>query len=173
MFALVDTAGRGVPEVLRSVQDAVSGAYADNWRRAMIAKIESIRLFSVYTEATFEDGPDCDEVVPGQWVYEIGPQIDQPTTFKLKARWVARGNKLAASDLPDDLFSPVSDAVARRTNLSMFAREDLAVRQGDFKTAFLNAKLETPVFMTASPGSKTFKPDGTPLIWRSWARYTA
>jgi len=129
------------------------------------SRAKSIRSFEIYDAIPVCDVPIGKQVLPGQWVITLTPQPGQANIVKFKARFVARGDRIWSSNDPEDVYSPVSDAITRKLFLAIVADENFDCRQGDFNTAFLNAPLDEPVWMKSPPAFEETDVSGRPLIW--------
>jgi hypothetical protein len=129
------------------------------------SRAESIRSFEIYDAIPVCDVPIGKQVLPGQWVITLTPQPGQANIVKFKVRFVARGDRIWSSNDPEDVYSPVSDAITRKLFLAIVADENFDCRQGDFNTAFLNAPLDEPVWMKSPPAFEETDVSGRPVVW--------
>ena len=95
------------------------------------------------------------KVIPSKWVLSI--KTDENDKFeRFKARLVAGGHRQTFGVDYDETYAPVSRTATQRVLLAVAAHNDWLVVQVDYKTAFLNGKLEGKykVHMEQPPGFK-------------------
>ncbi|PLW22360.1 hypothetical protein PCASD_15893 [Puccinia coronata f. sp. avenae] len=90
-------------------------------------------------------------IIKSKWVFKVKRQPDN-TIQKLKARLVAMGYSQVHGTDYDEVFSPTLRLETLRLILSLLAANDWKGRQVDFKTAFLNGHLDSPIYMEQPPG---------------------
>ena len=133
--------------VPNSYEEAISSPKAQIWRKAMDEQIKSLENNDTYS---IIDRPEGRSVIGSRWVFSIKPQIDDTEVFK--ARVVAKGY----SQIPDIDYQETFSPTARMNSVRMLAQlsveEDMEVHQMDFDSAYLNAELDTTIFMEAPPG---------------------
>ena len=106
--------------------------------------------------------PGC-KAVGGRWVYILKRAKDGKIK-RFKARWVAKGYTQINGVDYNETYAPVSQLNTFRIFLTITAREDLELRQGDFKTAFLTANLVETVYMEQPKGYESRGEGGKMLV---------
>jgi histone deacetylase 1/2 len=91
------------------------------------------------------------KIIKSKWVFKIESRPDQ-SIQKLKARLVAMGYSQVQGLDYDEVFSPTLRLETLRLIFSLLASRNWKGRQVDFKTAFLNGHLDTPIYMEQPPG---------------------
>ena len=115
-----------------SVQRALNGKYAKEWKDAMISEYSSL-----LENDTWELVPPCDDqnVVGSRWVLKVKRKEDG-SIDRFKARVVAQGYSQTKGEDYDEVFSPVARHTSLRTLLALANEYDLEVHQMDVRTAF-------------------------------------
>jgi hypothetical protein len=135
-------------DVPATLKQAMSTKYARHWAEATVE--EWLSLIGNDTWVLIEREPWM-KVIPCKWVFSI--KTDQngiPKRFK--ARLVAGGHKQTEGVDYNETYAPVSRLATLRTMLAVAARNGWKVHQLDIKTAFLNGKADTEVYMQQPPG---------------------
>jgi hypothetical protein len=95
--------------------------------------------------------PEKRKIIKSKWVFKIKRRPDR-SIQKLKARLVAMGYSQIQGIDYDEVFSPTLRLETLCLILGLLGSRNWKGRQVDFKTAFLNGHLDTPVFMEQPPG---------------------
>jgi hypothetical protein len=95
--------------------------------------------------------PEKRKIIKSKWVFKVKRRTDR-SIQKLKARLVAMGYSQVQGLDYDQVFSPTLRLETLRLIFSLLASRSWKGRQVDFKTAFLNGHLDTPVYMEQPPG---------------------
>ncbi|CAI7811924.1 unnamed protein product [Closterium sp. NIES-53] len=139
-----------------TVQEALSGPHAAEWRAAMEAECEAfIRNHSFDDEAP----PPGVNIVGGKWLFRVKQLPDEAPVFK--ARYVAEG--FTEQQYLDffKTFSPTSKPPTVRTLLDVAARDDFEIKSMDASSAFLQGHLKETVFMDRPEGFPKEFPSNT------------
>lgn len=91
------------------------------------------------------------KTIGSKWVFKT-KYDSNGSVIRRKARLVAQGFTQKHGIDYDEVFAPVARSESVRLLLSMAGVLDLEVYQYDFKTAFLNGKLEEEIYMRPPPG---------------------
>ena len=92
------------------------------------------------------DTPPGITPLPCKWVFKVKHKPDG-TIERYKARLVAGGHRQRDGIDYADVFAPVSRFATVRTLLALAAHNDWPLHSIDISNAFLNATLDTPVYM--------------------------
>jgi hypothetical protein len=88
-------------------------------------------------------------ILDSMWVY-VYKELEDGTLKKCKARLVVRGDQEPKT--AEDTYAPTLAARTFRILMALAAKYDLEVIQLDVVNAFMNAKLDRPVFMNIPAG---------------------
>ena len=126
-----------------SHRDAMTCTDADKWHAAEVKEIEGLERLGAF-EYVDADEPKRlkQKVISCKWVYKIKPE-------KYKARLVIRGFMQEESG---EAYAPTMRLVTFRLLLAIAALLSWTPLQQDVMNAFLNAVLETPVYMRCIEG---------------------
>lgn len=91
------------------------------------------------------------KIIRSKWVFKVKRRVDK-SILRLKARLVAMGYSQEKGIDFDKVFAPTTRIETLCLVCSLLATKKWAGYQIDFKTAFLNGKLDKPVYMTQPPG---------------------
>lgn len=91
------------------------------------------------------------KIIRSKWVFKVKRNSDG-TILKLKARLVAMGFTQQKGIDYNEVFAPTTRLETLRLVLTLLASKNWEGWQVDFKTAFLNSKLDTTIYMTQPPG---------------------
>ena len=95
--------------------------------------------------------PTNSNIIGHKWIGRYKPGYGEvPARFK--GRLTAVGSRQRYGVDFDETFAPVPRSETVRAALSLMATLDMDIVQIDIKTAFLNATLDTPVYMTQPEG---------------------
>jgi hypothetical protein len=140
-----------LPEPPKHFKDVMNHPFQEGFLAAMRKEIDSLT-----EKATFEavDRPKDrgQQVLPLLWVFAYKFDQDGYLT-KLKARICVRGDLETISS--DEKRAATLAARTARMIFALVAAFDLDLRQRDAVTAFLNSKLEKPVFTRMPDGFET------------------
>lgn len=131
----------------RTIQQALSEPYAEQWSKAMAEELESLEQNETWD---LEPIPRNKTAIGCKWVFKI-KKTPGNAPDKFKARLVAQGfSQKFGKDFEED-FAPVVKTTTVRTLLSIAGKENLHVKHWDVKTAFLNGKLKETINMKQPP----------------------
>ena len=125
-------------------QEAMAGPESAKWKEAMDSEIQSMYDNQVWD--LVENTPG-NKTVGCKWVFKKKTDMDGKV-HTYKARLVAKGYTQTHGIDYDETFSPVAMLKSIRILISISAYYDYEIWQMDVKTAFLNGKLTTDVYMT-------------------------
>jgi hypothetical protein len=144
-----------------SYRSALTSVHSAKWKSAMESEISSLMENSTWTLTTL---PKDAKVVGSKWIYKL--KLDEngkPQRFK--ARLVAQGFSQRYGIDYDETFSPVVSKEAIRILIGLKAN-GWTVHQLDVDTAYLNAALDTDVFLAQPHGYEQEGPNGETLVCR-------
>ena len=121
------------------------------WTEAWNAEYESMKSMDVFDFIPHAEVPRGATYVKSSIVFKVKPNKDGSIN-KYKIRWVAGGYSQKPNKDFFEVFSPTVRPESVRILLSLAAINDLEMRQFDVKTAFLHAKLDTPIYMKTPVG---------------------
>lgn len=124
------------------VGQALSSSNREDWYKAMQKELDAMHELNVWTLTSRRSLPPGTKIMTGTWV------LRQKSNGMLKARWCARG-----FDEPgvDAVYADVLQAVSMRLFFAYAAQNNYAVRHIDVTSAFLNAPLDTPIYLQQPP----------------------
>ena len=127
----------------KSVNDALKGPNAVEWKAAMDREYQSLMKNKTWT---LVPRPKDTNVVGNRWVYTIKRDAYGNIT-KFKGRLVAQGYSQTHGVDYDEVFSPVVRFATLRTLLALANANDWEIHQMDVTTAYLNGELDCDVYM--------------------------
>jgi len=139
-----------------SVEDALNGTEADQWRLAIDDELNSMTENEAWE---IVDRPENAKVISSKLILRKKYKADG-TIDKYKARLVARGFTQVEGVDYTETFAPVVKYQSLRTILALAAAQSWEVHQMDVKTAFLNGVLKEEVYMDLPTELKTPDQEG-------------
>lgn len=95
--------------------------------------------------------PNARKVIRCKWVFKVKHREDG-SVLKLKAPLIAMAfSQVQGLDF-SEVFAPTLQMESLRLVFALLGHKDWVGRQIDFKTAFLNGRLDEPVYMSQPPG---------------------
>jgi len=132
----------------KSITEALDGDDADGWWEATKAEMESWKSLKVFKRKNRRNLPQGTKVIDSRMVYKR--KIDGfNNRTRFKARLVARG--FQQTDV-QETFAPMAHPVTIRAIIALAVAKAWKLEQGDVKTAYLHAKLDTPVYLRPPDG---------------------
>jgi len=138
------------PATPKTVQEALAGPEAAQWKAAMAAELDALLSFGVWDPVPVAL-PAGKNAVDSKWLFRIKKGQDGAIE-RFKARLVARGFTQLEGEDYYDTFSSVAKWATVRTLLAMAASKGWAVEVCDVDNAFLNAKLNEEVYLVQPQG---------------------
>ena len=148
------------------------------WEKAVKRENQSLKDNEVYEKINKTEIPTGTNLVSGRWVFKVKP--DGNGNVKIyKGRIVARGFEAILGLDYDETYAPVASVTSIRLILCIATSLQLSIRAADFSTAFLNAKLEKPIYLNPPPGTDCGKDQvwklkralyglpNSPMLWNS------
>ena len=150
------------PEALapKTVHEALSGANAKQWRKALDAEMSAMVEQGVWD-------PEPVKLPPGKTAVDSKviftyKRDEQGKVYKYKARLVARGFSQVPGLDYGDTFVAVARMASVRMMLALATEHDMEVHLSDVQRAFLNASLQLEVYLKQPKGAD----DGTSRVLR-------
>ena len=147
---------KSVPDVKvpRNYNQAMSSPQSDEWQAAVTSEVASL-----VENGVFEYVPiaQASHILNTQWVFTVKQTEEGADELKFKARLVARGDHQRDIEL-GDIYAPVVNHTTLRAMLAVAAVKDYHLHQMDAVTAFLNAPLDTDVFLRVPQGVNKYPP---------------
>ncbi|GMG19032.1 unnamed protein product [Ambrosiozyma monospora] len=140
-------------EMLKSPQRA-------EWLIALDNENRSLSENDVYELVNVEDVPAGTKIVTGRYVNSVKVTPEKEEVFK--TRLVAKGFMQKVGENYIESFAPVSSFDSLRFVLAYSAINNWPITQVDAKTAFLNGKLDFPIYFKPPTGSGT---DTSKCVW--------
>ncbi|CEM36698.1 unnamed protein product [Vitrella brassicaformis CCMP3155] len=127
---------------VRAVQEAREGPECEGWIEAMDKEHQAMHDLGVFEYVLREEADG--RVIQAKWVFKQKPD-------RKKAWLVAKGFQQRLG--PDEeTYAPTMSGQAVRTFMAAVLKKGWSMRQLDVNTAFLNAPLDTPVYMECPEG---------------------
>lgn len=132
----------------RNRREVMEATDSEQWRKAKEAEFEALEAMGTLT--IVERTPDM-YTIPSKLVYRR--KIDEAGNIKKhKARLVARGDRKKGGIDFEETYSSVAKASSFRILVALSARFGWRIQQSDVKTAYLNGKLDTTIYMNPPKG---------------------
>ena len=135
-----------VPE---SLSAALRSPNADRWKAAAQSEIESLHKKKTWT--LVDELPPGKNLVSSKWVF-THKRDGNGKIVRYKARLVARGFSQRQGIDYEEVFSPVVRYGSIRVLLAAANQYNMEVDQLDVKTAYLNGKIDSEVYMSQPEG---------------------
>ena len=150
------TASLSIPQ---TYQEAMSTEDSAMWKEAMDKEINSLVQNDTWEIAPL---PKDRKLTKGRWVYALkqGKELDQ---IQYKARYVAKGFSQVHGVDYFDTYSPTTRFTSIRSLLQIATNEDLMIHQLDVKGAYLNADIDTDIYLEQPAGYIQTNEEGTAL----------
>ncbi len=131
-----------------SVEEALSGNEACQWKNAMDKEMESMKNKDVFVLTPATKGM---RTIKSKWVFSYKPgPVGSPETFK--ARWVAKGFTQRPGMDYGSVFSPVIRHESIKILLTLACTRNLLMRHVDIKTAFLHGDIDRELYVSQPSG---------------------
>ena len=132
-----------------TIEDALSGPYAQEWRAAIDLELSQIEKYKIWRKVV---KPANAHVVGTKWVFKIKRKKDH-SIDKFRARLVVKGYAQVKGIDYNELFSPVIRHTSLRTLLSLAAAESWSIDQMDVRVAFFNGELDEDIYISEPDGA--------------------
>lgn len=118
------------------------------WQRAMREEIEAHKVNSTWE---LVDLPPGKKAIGAKWVFKI-KRDETGSVVKHKARIVAQGYSQCFGVDFTEVYAPVTRQATLRALLAVAGKKQLALKQYDVRTAYLNGTVEEELYMQQPPG---------------------
>lgn len=146
-YNIIQALGRCEIQTPESVEEALEGPYADEWKRSMQAEYDSLIKNKTWDMVNLPKG----QVSIGcKWVFAVKKNKDG-TINKLKSRLVAKGCSQRYGINYQETFSPVVRYENIRLVMALAVEYGIYLHQMDVSSAYLNGDLDELVFMKQPP----------------------
>ena len=148
-------------DVPRTYQDAITSPDSSKWHRAMQEEMNSLKENDTFELTSLPEGRSA---VGGRWVFTVksSPNSDD----KFKARYVAKGYSQVRELDYHETFSPTARITSIRLLLQLAQQENLIIHQMDVSSAYLNAPIDTEIFIDQPEGFVKYDVNGKKLFFR-------
>ena len=143
IFNVLGLIHAGSVSVPVTVEEALTGANANEWRQAMHAEYDALLKNNTWELAEL---PKYQKAVSSKWVFSL-KRTEKGEIERFKARLVAKGCSQKFGVNYNETFSPVVRYETIRMIFAVAAEFELHLHQMDVSTAYLNSVLEDEVFM--------------------------
>ena len=114
------------------------------WHLSAIIEIKALEKYGTWTEDLRSNVPDGTKIIPGTWVFKMKRYPDGRPK-KRKARFCVRGDLQDVTN--DETYAPLVSFPTVRLFLSLVTLFNWTALSIDFDNAFVQAKLDKPVWI--------------------------
>eukprot|EP01084_Bolivina_argentea_P043255 79697_1 len=132
---------------------------SEEWLASMRQERDALKSANAYTPVERSENM---RVENGIWRFRAKRDQDG-NVAKLKSRYVLDGSRQWSPFGREDTYSPVAELSSIRSLLACAAEKEWKVIQADFAAAYLNARLEEPVYIQQPPG---LEQGGDRIVWK-------
>lgn len=147
--------GETLPEEPKSYAQAMKSPLAEQWEQAWQKEMETLTRKGTWREAKLPPGA---KLLGTKEVFRYKFNAEGQVQL-LKARCVVRGDWQRPGEHFNETHQPTSRASTLRLLCNLAATYGLELHQADFEAAYLNAKLDMPLYIKFPPGYKQKDPD--------------
>lgn len=135
------------------------------WFEAMDEELSALLEKGTFTKVIRSTATDKQsEIIGTTWVLKRKRRPDG-TIIKLKARLVVRGDQQTqVANSVDDTYAPVVAWSTIRLMLTMAISNNLVTSQIDFRNAFVQSDLPSPIYVELPPGGYSKHPSNSGMI---------
>ena len=141
-------------------EEAIQSPEAVKWQAAMEKEVKILKENETFEETTLPDGKS---VIGGRWVYTVkqGPENEE-----YKSRYVAKGFSQVKGIDYQETFSPTAKLTSLHMLMQIAVQLDLIVHQMDVNSAYLNADIDTEIYVEQPKGFCNTDDLGRKLVWK-------
>ena len=134
-------------EYPKTYKEAMSRPDSHLWQQAALEELKSHEKHNTWTLTNL---PPNAKTIKGKWVFSKKKQLDGSTRYK--ARFVAKGYSQIHGVDCTDTYASVLAYSSLRLLIFIAVNKSWKIYQKDFKTAYLNAPLLTPIYIEQPDG---------------------
>lgn len=153
------TVGVHVPETFKQAEKCENSV---QWKRAMDEEMESLVENDTFELTILPEGRKC---VGGKWVYAVKQGSDE-NEVKYKARYVAKGFSQVENVDYKETFAPTAQMSTLRLLVQASVDQGMSMAQMDVKSAYLNAPIDTELYVKQPDGYKVYDKNGNEYVWK-------
>ena len=137
----------------------------EKWLESMDTELNTLKSKGTFEVISRSSVPDGEQINQTMWTFRR-KRRPNGTMYKLKSRWVLRGDKQI---LPEDetTFAPVVDWATIRLLFTLVVSRGLKTKCIDFTAAFCQCSLPKPIYAHFPPGYTTGNSDQCLKIHKS------
>ena len=128
------------------------------WKQSLLEEIADIEDVGECTVIDASEVPDGEQIIPVSLVFKVKP------SGRKKSRVCGRGDKQRGA--AKENYAPTVKHVSIRILVQQAAKQNRPLGQADVKCAFLNGRLDHPVYLHLPPGHP--KKEGTKFVWKTY-----
>lgn len=147
--------------VPKTYKEAIKSPESVSWKEAMDEEINCLKENETFTLTELPEGRNA---VGGRWVYTM--KEDSNGSKSYKARYVAKGYSQIKGVDYNETFAPTANITSIRVLMQLAAQYGLILHQMDVKTAYLNAPIDSEIYMEQPEGFETKGANGNKLIYK-------
>ena len=164
-FDNIDIAMAAIDKIPTSLSAAMRGPDGDRWKAAAQSEMDSLHKKETWT--LVDKLPPGKNLVSNKWVF-THKRDSTGKIVRYKARLVARGFSQREGIDYEEVFAPVVRYGSIRVLLAVANQHNMEVDQLDVKTAYLNGRIDSEVYMSQPDGFvDPQRPDAVCRIQRS------
>ena len=157
------TTDMGEITIPKGYRAALTSPHASYWRDAIARELRGLMENETWVMVLMMNVPPGSNIMHCHYVFTIKRNADG-TIDKFKARLVADGNTQKHGIDFDRVFSAVVKASTLRLLLVLAALHDYDLHQIDIRQAYIQAKLDTDLYMQPPPGVAAYDSKGNRLV---------
>ena len=150
-FAVALTSELGAVAIPKSYRQALNSPHADYWREAIAKELGGLLQLRTWKLVPITSMPSGANLMHCHYVFTVKRKADG-SIEKFKARLVADGNTQKYGIDFDRVFSTVVKTQTLRLVLVIAVARDYNLTSIDIRQAYLQAELDTELYMRAPPG---------------------
>ena len=143
-----DYAYKVLMDIPNTYEEAIRSKDAECWKAAMDRELDSLNANETWE---IKPLPSDRSETKGRWVYTL-KQGKEKNQVEYKARYVAKGYSQTYGVDYFDTYSPTTRFSSIRSILQMATNSDLILHQLDVKGAYLNAPIDTDIYLEQPAG---------------------
>ena len=155
----VDYCYRMVTNTPSNYEEAIFCENLEKWKEAMKDEFEALGENDTFEYVTL---PPDKNLVGSRWVYCVKSEPNGEERYK--ARFVAKGFSQVKGIDYQETFSPTAQMTSIRMLLQLAVQEGMVIHQMDVKTAYLNAPIDTELYIEQPKGFERYDSEGSPLV---------